>query len=377
MKALLTALAPWNLFSLHVLRERKFLREIQKVVAFLLENRLVATLSSIGLKVSIHPGRISQREVLTAEKSRKIWISLDMGLEEDSISSFPSSSQERSIATHTSPNFPRLGVMHPDWFFRTSHTGWRFVSISDQEIRSSLASRLVDATTYSFVRSELSQFLNVPSFQLISGRGKFREKLVPGVPCESLPPDLRIQSLLTVAHQLRDHYLHNPKIFSCDFRPNSEIAKELNNSGGLERADIAPNLPRDLGDFIPLIASHGDIAIQNMVLNDSDINGAEAPVTQENHGLIKGRIFMVDFENCGLRPFWADASALVLQLAQHGYCEESALELFSELVAPFGFAPGSSFPEHRRNGLVTLKVMAESRVFQLHEVRRARGSTIP
>jgi hypothetical protein len=355
------------------MRERKLVRGLQNLAVFLVENRLAASLSSIGLKVYIRPGHSRKREVRSAEKSRKIWVSPDLDLEEASISGFPSSSQEISTGPYDPITPPRIGVMHPDWFFRTSHSGWRFVSISEQEIRGSLISKLVDATTYSFVRGELSRFLNAPDFQLLSGRGKFREKLVPGMSCETLPAGVRTRSLLSVASQLRKHYRDNPKIFSCDFQSNGEIASELKDSGALKPSDPATNFLTDFGEFIPLIVSHGDIAIQNMVLNNSDVPIAEeAQVLQENHELLKARIFMVDFENCGFRPFWADSSALVLQLVQHGYCEDSASKLFSELLAPFGYTPVSNFSKNCRRNLETLKVIGESKIFQLHEVTRER-----
>ena len=373
MKNRFSALASWNLHSIPVMRERKLVRGLQNLAVFLVENRLAASLSSIGLKVYIRPGHSRQREVRSAEKSRKIWVSPDLDLEEASISGFPSSSQEISAGPYAPITFPRIGVMHPDWFFRTSHSGWRFVSISEQEIRGSLISKLVDATTYSFVRGELSRFLNTPDFQLLSGRGKFREKLVPGTSCETLPAGIRTRSLLSVASQLRKHYRDNPKIFSCDFQSNGEIASELKDSGALKPSDPATNFLTDFGEFIPIIVSHGDIAIQNMVLNNSDVPIAEeAQVLQENHELLKARIFMVDFENCGFRPFWADSSALVLQLVQHGYCEDSASKLFSELLAPFGYTPVSNFSKNCRRNLETLKVIGESKIFQLHEVTRER-----
>ena len=373
MKNPFSALASWNLPSIPVVWERKLARGLQNLGVFLGENRLAASLSSIRLKVYVRPGHSRQREVRSAEKSRKIWVSHDLDLEEDSISGFPSSSQEISTGPYAPKTFPRIGVMHPDWFFRTSHSGWRFVSISEQEIRGSLISKLVDATTYAFVRGELSRFLNTPDFQLLGGRGKFREKLVPGMSCETLPAGVRTRSLLSVASQLRKHYRDNPKIFSCDFQSNGEIASELKDSGVLKPSDPATNFLTDFGEFIPLIVSHGDIAIQNMVFNNSDIPiAAEAQVLQENHELLKARVFMVDFENCGFRPFWADSSALVLQLVQHGYCEDSASKLFSELLAPFGYTPVSNFSKHCRRNLETLKVIGESKIFQLHEVTRER-----
>ena len=371
MKNRFSALASWNLPSIPVMRERKLVRGLQNLAVFLVENRLAASLSSIGLKVYIRPGHSRQVEIRSADKSRKIWVSPDLGLEEDSISGFPSSSQVISTGPYAPIIPPQIGVMHPDWFFRTSHSGWKFVSISEQEIRGSLISKLVDATTHLFVRGELSRFLNTPDFQLLSGRGKFREKLVPGTSCETLPAGVRTRSLLSIASQLRKHYRDNPKIFSCDFQSNGEIASELKNSGVLKPSDPATNFLTDFGEFIPLIVSHGDIAIQNMVFNNSDTSiAAEAQVLQENHELLKARIFMVDFENCGLRPFWADSSALVLQLVQHGYCEDSASKLFSELLAPFGFTPVSNFSKNCRRNLETLKMIGESRIFQLHEVTR-------
>lgn len=375
MKNPFSALTLWNLPTMPALLERKLVRGLQNVLGFLTENQLAASLSSRGLKVSIRPGCNRQREVRSAERSRKIWVSLDLDVERDSIPGFPPSSQESSAETYAPTTFSRLGVMHPDWFFRASHSGWRYVSISAQEIRGSLISKLVDTTTYSFVRGEISRFLNTPNFQIISSRGKFREKLVPGISCETLPEGQRIPALLSVASQLRDYYRNNPKIFSCDFQSNSVIASELNNSGVLKPSDSATNFLTDFGEFTPLIASHGDIAIQNMVFNDSEICiKAEARVLQENHESLKARIFMVDFENSGIRPFWTDSSALVLQLVQHGYCEDSASKLFSELLAPFGFTPVSNFSKNCRGNLEKLKVIGESRIFSLHEVKRARVS---
>lgn len=371
MKNLITALVPRNFLSLLGGGQRNFVRTLQNVGCFLGENYLVAALGSIGLKVRFRHGRLRQREVRSAGRLRKIWMSLHLPQGEGLITGFPPTTQERSAVTHTSTTFPRLESMHPDWFFRAHHSGWRFVSLQDREIRSARASGLVDVATYSFVRDELSQFLNVPSFELIGRRGKFREKLVSGTSCELLCVEARIRCLLSVAAQLLDHYRGNPRMFSCDFESNRKLASELNSLRILYDSQSDTSFPKNAKGFIPLLASHGDIAIQNLVLERSHVPTAQdARVERISHEPITCGIFVVDFENCAFRPFWADASALVLNLDRLGYSEESASKIFSEFVAPFGFVLRSDFSKHCRQNLTALKEMAESKTFELRAVRR-------